>query len=86
MKTIQINDRLEKKLQSLLEMKPGATPEAIIEAALWLYMRESFLKLAAKQAAAIASNPVEYAEFKREYEMWDCTLMDGLEEFKDDKF
>lgn len=31
-------------------------------------------------------SPVEIADFKAEMAIWDVTLQDGLEEFKDDKF
>lgn len=75
--TIQITDDVEQKLRELAEQEHQSIQE-IIARAVERYRRERMFARAEEIYAAMT--PKEWAEEEAERALWDCTLMDGLED------
>ncbi len=88
-KMMRINEHIDDHIKELMELTGKRRLDIldeILEKALFKFKKEYFLIMANKEAQAIVKDKKAHAEFKREYEAWDTTLQDGLEEYKDDAF
>ncbi|MGI8691149.1 MAG: toxin-antitoxin system protein [Thermomicrobiales bacterium] len=75
--TIQITEDVQGKLHELAE-QDHASVQTIIALAVERYRRERMFERADEIYAAMT--PEEWAEENAERALWDCTLMDGLED------
>ncbi len=75
--TVQITDDVQGKLRELAEQEHESIA-TIIALAVERYRRERMFERADEIYAAMT--PEEWAEENAERALWDCTLMDGLED------
>ncbi len=76
--TVRISSSSKKALQEVAKMTGASQVEALAEA-IEEYRRKVFLKEVAESFARMSEE--ELADYKREFEEWDVTLLDGLEEY-----
>ena len=62
-----------------LAQDAGESMQAILDRAVERYRRESFLRAANADLAALRRNPKAWKEELRERQVWEQTLADGLE-------
>jgi hypothetical protein len=76
--TVRISEKSREALRVLSE-ESGESMQAILDKAVEEYRRKCFLEAANADYAALLADPEAWAEYKRELELWDATLMDGLD-------
>ena len=70
--THQLIKELSKKTQS--------AQQDVLNRALRIYKEQQFWEECTKAYEDLANDPVAHAEELAEQKLWDCTLMDGLED------
>jgi predicted transcriptional regulator len=75
--TVQITEDVQGKLRELAEQEHESV-QTIIALAVERYRRQRMFERADEIYAAMT--PEEWAEENAERALWDCTLMDGLED------
>lgn len=84
-KMVRINDNIDNQLKSLVKLTKESR-QKIMEEAFDAYLRELILKKSNEQYAELKKDKKAWKEYKKEIEEWDATLLDGLQEYKNDKF
>jgi hypothetical protein len=82
MKPATANVRISSRTHALLSQlaaEANESMQAILDKAIERYRRESFLRAANRDFAALKSNPKAWKEELREREVWEQTLADGLD-------
>jgi predicted transcriptional regulator len=84
--SIRIDRTTHQRLQELAE-RQHSSPDAVINELIDLYEEQEFRKVEEQEFrkavvegyARLRQDPEAWEEYKREFEAWDVTLMDGLE-------
>jgi hypothetical protein len=79
-KSIRVNEKTYETLRKQAA-DAGTTMIAILEEAVREYDKEKFWEEYDRGYAALRADPQAWAEYQEELRLWDCTLMDGLEDF-----
>lgn len=77
--TVRVTRETQAKLRAISE-ESGASIQEIIDEAVEAYRRRRIHEQANESYAALRQNPERWQEYTDEFEAWDATLMDGLEE------
>lgn len=76
--TIPITETARNVLDALTT-QTGLSAEVVMEKALYEYQRKLFVESVNAGYAALRADPEAWAEFQAELQLWDSTLMDGLD-------
>jgi hypothetical protein len=82
MKSATSNVRVSSHTHALLSelaAEANESMQAVLDKAVERYRRESFLRAANRDFAALKRNPKAWKEELRERQVWEQTLMDGLD-------
>ena len=78
-RTVRIKPETHKKLQHLARESKRSLPD-VLDEAISEYERRKFLEGLSEDFARLRANPELWQEELEERALWDCTLMDGLED------
>ena len=79
-KLIRINDVASKNLEDLVKIT-GRSRQVLLQKALEDYLKREFILKANEEMASYKhSDPKGWKEMMDEFEEWDITLLDGLED------
>jgi hypothetical protein len=76
--TIRISEKSLQTLQKLAD-ESGESMEAILDRALEEHRRRVFMDQVNADYAALRQDPEAWADYQKELDLWDATLMDGLD-------
>ncbi len=83
MQTGSVNVRVTKQTHqqlAALARENGLSMQTILDRAVEVYRRQSFLEALNADFAILRAQPEEWAEEMQERELWEQTLADGLEQ------
>ena len=76
--TVRISTRAHQLLRKLAK-NAGESMQSILDKSIETYRHEEFLRAANRDYAALRRNPKGWKEERRERELWEQTLADGLD-------
>jgi hypothetical protein len=76
--TVRISEKSREALRALSE-ESGEPMQSILDKAIEEYQRKHFFEQLNADYEALGADPEAWAEYKKELELWDATLMDGLD-------
>ena len=79
-KSIRVSKKTYDRLRDLAA-ESGTTMKAILDEAIKDYDEKEYWEQYYADYAALKADPQAWAEYQEELRLWDCTLMDGLEDF-----
>lgn len=77
---IRVSSETRDKLAKIAELQHSSIGE-VVEVAVTKMERELFWKNYREAFEKLRADPVEWAAYQAELDVWDSTLMDGLEDF-----
>ena len=80
--TVRISEQTHNRLREMAAQS-GEPMQAVLDKALEQYRRQKFWEEMRTAYAAIESDPEAVAAEKKEFALWDATLMDGLDPNED---
>ena len=75
---VRVTKHTHRQLATLAK-ENGISMQAVLDLAVEAYRRQSFLAALNDDFTALKAQPQEWAEEQEERNLWDQTLMDGLE-------